>query len=117
MDDKTLLEMAARAANLKPEEAMWHPRAGFVWVKKVDGIRTENAFNSLRENGDAMSLSVALHINIEHGQYSVRAYTDDAAPVMVDETVFTPDESQRQFAMREAITRAAAAIGSAHEAQ
>ena len=116
MDDKTLLEMAARAANLKPEEAMWHPRAGFVWVKKVDGIRTENAFNSLRENGDAMSLSVALHINIEHGQYSVRAYTDDAAPVMVDETVFTPDESQRQFAMREAITRAAAAIGSAHEA-
>lgn len=110
MSDRELLEKAARAAGMKPEEAMWHPRAGLVWVKRVDGIRTENAFNSIRDKGDAMTLSAALHINIEHGKYSVRAWTDDAAPAMVDETVFTPDESQRQFAMQEAITRAAAAI-------
>ena len=122
MDDKTLLERAARAAGIEfvPQEIK-HGHSFFGLWLKTNGEPYEGRrrlFNSLKDGEDALYLSVKLRINIEHGQYSVRAWTDDAAPVMVDETVFTPDESQRQFAMREAITRAAAAaIGSAHEAQ
>jgi len=120
MTDRELLERAAKAAGIEfvPQEVK-PGRAFFGLWLKINGEPYEGQrrrFNSLKDGEDALSLSVKLRINIEHGQYSVRAYTDDAAPIMVDETVFTPDESQRQFAMRDAITRAAAAIGSAHEA-
>ena len=113
MDDKTLLERAARAAGY----ASFDWLSADHWMNVYTHEGRQSAWNPITDDGDALRLAVKLRINIEHGQYSVRAWTDDAAPVMVDETVFTPDESQRQFAIREAITRAAAAIGSAHEAQ
>lgn len=104
MTDRELLERAAKAIGWDVE--YWAQEDYPVCIQD----ETKCGFNPLKFDSDALRIAVKLRINIEHGQYSVRAWTDDDAPVMVDETVFTPDESQRQFAMREAITRAAAAI-------
>ena len=109
MDDKTLLERAARAAGLKPDEAMWHPRAGFVWVKRVDGIRTENAWNPLHDDGDEARLEGALCFNVTWGMASVT--------VDMSTERYNDHNGDKQKARRYAGVRAAAAIGSAHEAQ
>lgn len=105
MTDKQLLQDAARAAGID----IWRFHDCGKPVIKVDGVPVY--WSPLTDDGDANRLGAKLRINLEHGQHCVRAWTGDDAPVMVDETVFVPDESQRLFAVRESITYAAAAIG------
>lgn len=82
MDDKTLLERAAKAAGIEfvPQEIKTGRAFFGLWLK-INGEPYEGQrrrFNSLKDGEDALYLSVKLRINIEHGQYSVRAWTDDA---------------------------------------
>lgn len=109
-NDRELLEMAAKAAGLKPVEAMWHPRAGLVWVKRVDGIRTENGWNPLTDDGDALRLAVTLRITVELTARTVLAAADGAPPSADVLDLLGADPSA---ATRRAIVRAAAEIGKA----
>ena len=111
MNDKELLELAAKAAGVK---ALWSPDG--VLRDCTNGHPAQNIYsappwNPLTDDGDALRLAVKLHINIEiwnvdtliganiylmgrgHGYFQERYTTDPYA------------------ATRRAIVRAAAAIG------
>ena len=111
MNDKELLELAAKAAGVK---ALWSPDG--VLRDCTNGHPAQNIYsappwNPLVNDGDALRLAVKLHINIEiwnvdtliganiylmgrgHGYFQERYTTDPYA------------------ATRRAIVRAAAAIG------
>lgn len=112
MTDRELLELAAKAVGMNADEAMWHPRAGFVWVKRVDGMRKENAWNPLTDDGDALRLAAKLKIDIEwqatnpFPEPRVEAYQRN------DEgSYFCADEPEDNY--RRAIVRAAAKVGEA----
>lgn len=102
--DRELLTDAATAAGLNPAGAMWHPRAGFVWVKRADGNRTENAWNPLTEDGDAMRLAVQLNIRFA-GEWNGRAMALHGLQEFSE-----ANSSDPCAATRRAIVRAAAAM-------
>jgi hypothetical protein len=64
-------------------------------------------WNPLTDDGDALRLAAKLKLNVMQGDFSVRV-TDEAE---IDDVSFVPDESQRLYAIRESIVRAAAEIG------
>jgi hypothetical protein len=109
MTDRELLELAAKAAGMNAGEATWHPRAGFVWVKRVDGTRVENRWNPLTDDGDALRLAVKLRLGISLPVHQtiradVIAFTNSA--------VNAREEGNDPYAAtRRAIVRAAAEIG------
>lgn len=120
MTDRELLEFAAKAAGMNAHEAMWHPRAGFVWVKRVDGIRTENAWNPLADDGDALRLAVKLRLCLDtYMDPSSRFNTDERCTLVVlpSPSDYSAGEwhadSDPYAATRRAIVRAAAELGKA----
>ncbi|KPU94728.1 hypothetical protein [Variovorax paradoxus] len=119
MGEREMLERAAKAAGLDPTEAMWHPRSGFVWVKRVDGIRTENRWNPLTDDGDALRLAVKLHLEITHNHPLDNDAWVMAIPngQMVGPTEEVDGEENRAAATRLAITRAAASLTPAPEGE
>tara|TARA_R110002126_G_scaffold145459_1_gene291536 strand:+ start:3838 stop:4164 length:327 start_codon:yes stop_codon:yes gene_type:complete len=103
MNDKELLELAAKAAGIK---ALWAPDG--VLRDCTNGHPAQNIYsaplwNPLTDNGDALRLAVKLHINIEISNVDdlVRANRDF-------EERYTTDP---YAAIRRAIVRAAAEIG------
>ena len=117
-EDKTLLELAAKAAGIKydPEASKPNPVSGAwfgLWLT-YDREPTEydrRRWNPLCDDGDALRLAVKLHLSVEiwagsslHKQGVTIVEHDDVA-------VEFPHESDPYTATRRAIVRAAAEIG------
>ncbi|HFT6716017.1 TPA: hypothetical protein ACGRN1_001892 [Pseudomonas aeruginosa] len=103
MNDRTLLELAARAAGIDPVLA--EP------INFSTGV--EYYWNPRDDDGDALRLAVRLRMEIDHNHpaderawVSVRAQGERTCAVEEFD-----DESLRAAATRMAITRAAAEIG------
>lgn len=110
MNDKELLELAAKAAGVK---GVWHEW----WDDQTDstscGIAPKGAcgrdwWNPLRRDGEALRLAVSLHLIIMVNP----TCTETAAPGLVrTRENFADSGGDKYAATRRAITRAAAEIG------
>lgn len=105
MDDKTMLELAARAAGIK---VRWHPESFYgPTMERMEGDEGGPPWNPLTDDGDALRLAVKLGIEIRwpHG----------AECVALCNGVFIVEPRLPQYsigaATRRAIVRAAAEIG------
>lgn len=108
MNDRTLLELAVKAARI---DAQWDcPERGMMMLTP-DGIDTM-AWNPLTDDGDALRLAAALHMTIENQSTKGRIVAswlrdgrrkDISVPVRVGEKSSEP--------IRRAIVLAAAQIG------
>ena len=112
-NEHQLLELAAKAAGIRYDAEKSTPVEGRkwwgLWLSFFDepGEFDRRHWNPLTDDGDALRLASALKLNIQQGEFSV-CVNDEAE---IDEASFVPDESQRIYAIRESITRAAAEIG------
>jgi len=112
MNDKELLELAAKAAGIELE---WHPYrnggepdAFDEWLCEIKGTRC--LWNPLTDDGDALRLAVKLHLTID------RSEIEDAAFVYCDwqdanSEALEKHGSDPYAATRRAIVHAAAEIG------
>lgn len=100
MNDRTLLELAARAAGIDP--ALAEP------INFSTGV--EYYWNPLTDDGDALRLAVKLRLDITfyNGFQEVAAEPSNGDGMNPCQEVFTEDP---YAATRRAITRAAAEIG------
>ena len=108
MEDKKLLELAAKAAGLHAKVAS-NSGIGL----KVHG--NCNWWNPLTDDGDALRLAVKLCIDVSHDAIGMKSFAY-ARTVFNDEihiglSEIFDDESERHERVRRAITRAAAQIG------
>lgn len=120
MDDRELLELAARAAGIRydKEASKPHPTSGAffgLWLK-IDGEPYEGQrrrWNPLTDDADAFRLAVKLAIDIEwRPDGRVAAYRHANANGYCF-TAFESSREDRSAATRRAIVRAAAEIGKA----
>jgi hypothetical protein len=102
MDDRTLLEAAAKAAGYPIDSD------GEGWFTVKVGFGKCRDWNPLFEDADAFRLQVDVGINLDFRAMRVRAYADEVPGAM--EEAYDRD---KRAATRRAIVRAAAAIGSA----
>lgn len=105
MDDRELLELAARAAGI---EALWDETLSRLYI--IDGEHVQGEFKPLTDDGDAFKLAVKLRMDVQNSiGDTCRAEVWDAV-----EGEYIPIEESHGddpcAAMRRAITRAAAAI-------
>lgn len=125
MDDRTMLELAAKAAGIDAEWQEWVTSriAEFGTIKhtKREGLRRGGApWNPLADDGDALRLARALHINIEflRGLTTKQVVEIAASPSgRGDCLCIEPIGDAPNKAARRAITRAAAAIQLAKESK
>ena len=105
MDDKTLLERAARAAGYASFDWLGADH----WMNVYTHEGRQSAWNPLTDDGDEARLEGALCFNVTWGM----------ASVIVDLSTerYNDHNGDKQKARRYAGVRAAAAIGSAHESQ
>lgn len=100
MNERELLEMAAKAAGMIPQEFAGNDAF-------MDGVLER--WNPLQDDGDALRLAVSLNIHISpKSEYVEARYFDGAAW-----NCFREDREASDAATRLAITRAAAQIGKA----
>lgn len=97
MIDRELLELAAKAAGFEINVA----KGGGCWIN--DGSRIWPKWNPLTDNGNALSLAVALKLDIAIG--------DTVQVSWVDSTSFVQWVEEPYPEVRRAIVRAAAEIG------
>ncbi|AZS78758.1 hypothetical protein ELS24_10075 [Achromobacter spanius] len=107
MTDRELLELAAKAAGL---EFHWiRLDSGWLMQASEPGSRSEESWNPLVNDGDALRLAVrlALTINIKHHETEV--FTWEGECFSSEHVSVHPDHSYE--ATRRAIVEAAAEIG------
>ena len=118
MNDRELLELAAKAAGIPIVPCTCgNPRWPFKHDEAKSGKRGH--WNPLEDDGDALRLSVNLRFSIDHNHPSDQpwvlverqGFEEVHSPICVLEDKF--DETQRTTATRRAIVRAAAEIGRA----
>jgi hypothetical protein len=99
-DDKTLLELAAKAAGID------HRRLPDAWPNRFD----DDQWNPLIDDGDALRLAVKLNLSLSTGPCIVKCNSISGAlrGNFINEDSIYQD---RYAANRRAIVRAAAAIG------
>lgn len=112
MTDRELLEMAAKAAGIEFEPYNENPNRPFfgLWLK-INGEPyhgQRRRFNALTDDGDCARLESKLMLD-------VRWWPDDVTVGPVSE-MYVDHEFDKQKARRYATVRAAAAIGSKHDA-
>ena len=113
MDDRTLLELAAKAAGIV--DAQWHEMRGWgetrygyseaMWSDSLYDSNGSGYWNPLTDDGDALRLAVRLGIDV------MQRRTDPAevwAQAPMQRTVIEPAGLDRESATRRAIVRAAA---------
>lgn len=111
MEDKELIELAAKAAGVKLQ---WHHSGSMSF-----GGWPRVKFDPLNDDGDALRLAVTLGMDVSHDEIGmksfvyVRATFNDEHHVGLSE-IFD-DETERLERTRRAITRAAAQIGEGME--
>lgn len=109
MEDKRMLELAAKAAGLEVEDYI----EGF-GIAYFNGNTGGNRFNPLTDDSDALRLAVKLNIRVEpnvidcDGETTNRTFVD-----FVGGEFTTPHNDDPYAATRRAIVRAAAEIGKA----
>ena len=103
MNDRELLEQAAKAGGIEGEYDSWCYQ-GFNHGIRPKGAKWMRPWNPLSDDGAALRLAVKLRLRVTPGNAGVRA--DDGAGVFCTED-FGADPAA---ATRRAITRAAAAI-------
>lgn len=111
MDEKQMLELAAKAAGI--EILAWKDRVNPIYALiNYKGKGPTIAWSPLTDDGDALRLAVKLHISVRHFWNNVAAI-EDGAPFERASRVFvnTDVPEDRIAATRLAIVRAAAAIG------
>lgn len=119
MNDRELLELAARAAGIKArwfKVNQWRRLDGcrlHLGQKDVFGTHHRKPWNPRDDDGDALRLAVKLRMEIDHNHPAderawVSVRTQGERTCAVEEF---DDESLRAAATRMAITRAAAEIG------
>jgi hypothetical protein len=105
MDDRELLELAAKAAGIDTKHSLRFSDVAFDWQARL------NRWNPLIDDGDAFRLAVKLKINISIiGKYDNEILAYSAAH-HYDEEPSESMESDPYAATRRAIVRAAAEIG------
>lgn len=102
MNEREMLEMAAKAAGMIPQEFAGNDAF-------MDGVLER--WNPLAEDGDALRLAVAVGVNAIQCHCSVDAMHFDSC--IVETEMFTDHGNDKVAATRRAITRAAAQIGKA----
>ena len=114
MSDRELLELAAKAADIKVEWREWRTarKAGFGLIKhtKHEGFWIGGQqWNPLTDDGDALRLAVKLKMdfNIEFDRIDASAEGGDATEYLYEK----PQPTDPYAATRRAIVRAAAEIG------
>jgi hypothetical protein len=112
MDDRTLLEMAAKAAEIEydADRSKPHPVSGAWWGLWLVYHREPTDFdrrywNPLKDDGDALRLAVKLKIDVKHYEDHVVAWFHDYFG-----TGKIPYDSDPNAATRRAIVLAAAEI-------
>jgi hypothetical protein len=109
MDDRELLEAAAKAAGI---DAEFHPELGFgpegMWLKGARSPDNSKYWNPLAVDGDALRLASALRIDIGFHLGHVRAHPRHKYILYVSEDYHT--HPTIEAATRRAIVRAAAAL-------
>lgn len=113
MDDRTMLELAAKAVGIVNEGFDEHSGYDVWWLPDANSY---DAWNPLENDGDALRLAVKLGLDVElHGCLTVFPYAcayDCERNIAEEEQ---PDDGDVFKATRRAITRAAAAIQLAKE--
>lgn len=119
--DRELLELAAKAAGLEVWGGQW-PQDDMLFVapKRPDpsGKVTGVEWNPLTDDGDALRLAVALHIDVRFCWDGCDDQFDtviaERSRIQADEQIglFRLEQIDEAAATRRAIVRAAAAIGS-----
>jgi hypothetical protein len=108
MDDRTLLELAAKAAGIELRRLNCGGPSGQVWLS--DKEIWVHGWNPLTDDGDALRLAVKLKIDFKCYGENVRTWGDPVAQKVLA-SVEELCGSDPYAATRRAITRAAAAIG------
>jgi hypothetical protein len=110
MNDKELLELAAKAGAIKGEWSRWHQSYGDLWVEGLD-TGGPILWNPLTDDGDALRLAVKLNIELEFlGQGRTLALPKNLHR-QIQDVVHETDKDNPYAATRRAIVRAAAEIG------
>ncbi len=100
MDDKELLELAAKAAGLK---VIYNAGDRGLWLPEED-----DEWNPLTDNGDALLLAVKLRLVVDCGyDMGVKVFHRDKGVL----SVCNWDSKNEMEVVRRAIVRAAAEIG------
>lgn len=105
MDDRTLLELAARAAGYKVKGHMVNHDEELLCllVKVADGVPKQR-WNPLANSGDALELAASMHLDVVFRRDAVTVYHGVSAEIE------EPVGDDPYAATRRAIARAAAAI-------
>lgn len=113
MNDKELLELAAKAAGiqicntwLSDEGRAWSS----IWAKDFNGAPTTKLWNPLGNDGDAFRLSVVLQISVMSNiiRYEASTIALTLAGIFIKECMLS---KSADVAARRAIVRAAAELG------
>lgn len=118
MNDRELLELAAKAAGIKLLKVEIYPNGFTEAVREGFNPNGGNIWNPLTDDGDALRLAVKLRLDIEHGSELDNdryVYVSRNGIELVRDAVGCwediEDEDHRAAATRRAITLAAAEIG------
>lgn len=108
MDDRTLLERAAKAARIQLDDTI-RPDGKAFYHYDLNALALADGgwFAPLTDDGDALRLAVALKLNIAQGDFSVGVNNE----AEIDEAALVRNEAERSEVLRRAIVRAAAEIG------
>ena len=110
MTDRELLEAAAKAAGM-PAFA-----SGATGLRvSHDGVRSGYIWNPLTDDGDALRLVVELMLTITMRHHESEVFDEDGM-FLASESLHCPPDARRHL-VRRAIVRAAAVLGSGHNAE
>jgi hypothetical protein len=107
MNDRELLELAAKAAGYRPDGIFGRGLLVVMNVGQPD--QCAFPFDPLNDDGDALRLAVRLGVRMDFPKYWVVAYSGSCASEQFSE----PHDGDPYAATRRAIVRAAAEIGKA----
>lgn len=106
MNDRELLERAAKAAGIVGEYKSWTGQGFAEGIRQViDGSKCYQPWNPLTDDGQALRLAADLHMDV----FVRGEWVEAVAPMGVAQKVWYGPEGPR-VAMRRAITRAATAM-------
>ena len=104
MDDKELIELAAKAAG---EDVEWHDSGSYFYRKSCNWPAEKGFFNPLHDDGEALRLAAKLVLNVLASEACILA--EDENGVECIEYMYGPEDYTSGW--RRAIVRAAAEIG------
>lgn len=120
MDDRTLLELAAKAAGLDVE---WHCPKDEVdehvdYLALTDGMRRKGDrspdnsqyWNPLTDDGDAFRLQTKLRFTVKVADHECEVFDEVSVECLASIPMFNPTNDEALTVTRRAITMAAAAI-------